>query len=158
MYERILVPLDGSDVGEAALPYVRELATSPAPNMKVEIILLQVIPTLTHYVASNQLATSIPYTDKEVEQIKDKAKGYLDEVAQRLKSKGVTVKTKVSTGHAAEEIIKAAEETKAGLVAMSTHGRSGISRWVLGSVTDKVLREGKVPILTVSAPGKAKKA
>ncbi len=55
-------------------------------------------------------------------------------------------------------IIKAAEETKAGLVAMSTHGRSGISRWALGSVTDKVLRHGgNIPILTVKAPKEAKK-
>ncbi len=158
MYERIVVPLDGSELGEAALPYVEELATSLEPKTKVEVILLEVITTLTYYVASNQVATSIPYTEKEMEQIKDKAKSYLEKVAQRLRSKGVTVKTMVSTGHAAEEIIKAAEETKAGLVAMSTHGRSGISRWAFGSVTDKVLREGKVPILTVRALGKAKKA
>ncbi len=158
MYERILVPLDGSDVGEAALPYVEELATSLEPKTKVEVILLQVVTARTYYVASDQIATPIPYTEEEMEQIKDKAKGYLDKVAERLRSKGVTVKTIVSTGHAAEEIIKAAEETQAGLVAMSTHGRSGISRWALGSVTDKVLREGKVAILTVRAPGKAKKA
>jgi len=156
MYERILVPLDGSEVGEAALPYVQELAASLEPKTKVEVILLQVVTMRAHYVASGDLATPIPYTEKEMEQIRDRAKGYLDEVAQRLRSKGITVKTKVSTGHPAEEIIKAAEETQAGLVAMSTHGRSGISRWALGSVTDKVLREGKVAILTVRAPGKAK--
>ena len=63
------------------------------------------------------------------------------------------VNTKVEVGDAAEEIVKAADEIGANLIAMSTHGRAGISRWAFGSVTDKVLRHGKsVPILMVRAP------
>ena len=62
-------------------------------------------------------------------------------------------------GDASEEIIKAAEEINADLIAMSTHGRSGLSRWAFGSVTDKVLRRGgRVPILTVRAPNKDEKS
>jgi len=152
MYERILVPLDGSKVGEAALPYVEELASKLAPNVKVEVTLLQVVTSLSHYVAAGQGRFTTPYTEKELEPIKSEARQYLDKAAEGLKNKGVTVSTKVSTGDAAEEIIKAAQEIKAGLIAMSTHGRSGISRWALGSVTDKVLRHGgKVPMLTIRA-------
>ena len=78
---------------------------------------------------------------------------YLEEVGGNLRNKGATVTFKVSVGQSpAEEIIKAEEEYNADLVAMSTHGRAGISRWAFGNVTDKVLRGGKVPVLMVRAP------
>jgi len=77
---------------------------------------------------------------------------YLDKTGENLRSEGAIVKTKVSIGDATEEILKAANEINANLVAMSTHGRSGISRWAFGSVTDRVLRAGTIPILTVRAP------
>jgi len=155
MYERILVPLDGSKVGEAALPYVEKLVSKLSPKVKVEVILLQVVSLLTHYVVAGEASVSVPYTEKEMEQIEKKAKDYLDEVGKDLKSKRVIVKIRVGTGNAAEAIIKAADEIDADLIAMSTHGRSGISRWAFGSVTDRVLRGGNKPVLVVRAPKKA---
>jgi len=152
MYERILVPLDGSKVGEAALPYVEELVSKLAPKAKVEVTLLQVVSSLAHYIIAGEASAPIPYTEKEIEQIKKKATDYLDKAGEGLRSKGVIVKTEVVTGKAAEEILKVTEEIKADLVAMSTHGRSGLSRWAFGSVTDKLLRAGNVPILVVRAP------
>ena len=155
MYERILVPLDGSKVGEAALPYVEELVSKLSPKVKVEVTLLQVVSLLTHYVVAGEASVSVPYTEKEVEQIEKKAKGYLDEIGKGLRSKRAIVKVRVGTGNAAEAIIKAADEIDADLIAMSTHGRSGISRWAFGSVTDRVLRGGNKPVLVVRAPKKA---
>ncbi len=152
MYEKILVPLDGSKVGEAALPYVEELVSKMAPKVKVEVTLLQVISSLTHYVIAGEASVQVPYNEREIEQIKGKSRDYLDKTGECLRSKGVVVKIKVATGNAAEEIIKFAEETKTDLVAMSTHGRSGLSRWAFGSVTDKVLRAGNLPILVIKAP------
>ena len=152
MYEKILVPLDGSKVGEAALPYVEELVSKMAPKVKVEVTLLQVISSLTHYVIAGEASVQVPYNEREIEQIKEKSRDYLDKTGECLRSKGVDVKIKVATGNAAEEIIKFAEETKTDLVAMSTHGRSGLSRWAFGSVTDKVLRAGNLPILVIKAP------
>ncbi len=157
MYERILVPLDGSDMGEATLPYVEELVSKLSPVQKVEVTLFQVVTSLTHWVVAEE-AVAVRYTEQELNLIKKEAQAYLDKAAEGLRSKGAAVQIKVSAGNAAQEIIKAIEETRADLVVMSTHARSGISRWALGSVTDKVLREGKVPILTVRAPEKAKKA
>ena len=151
MYERILVPLDGSKVGEAALPYVEELVSKLAAVQKVKVTLLQVVSSLTHPVVAGGESVSIPYTGVEVEQIKKKAMNYLNKTSKGLRSKGVVVNCKVAVGRAAEEIIKAADEVNADLVAMSTHGRSGFSRWAFGSVTDKVLRAGKVPVLLVRA-------
>ncbi|MEE9399895.1 MAG: universal stress protein [Dehalococcoidales bacterium] len=152
MYEKILVPLDGSKVGEAALPYVEELVSKMAPKVKVEVTLLQVISSLTHYVIAGEASVQVPYNEREIEQIKGKSRDYLDKTGECLRSKGVVVKIKVATGNSAEEIIKFAEETKTDLVAMSTHGRSGLSRWAFGSVTDKVLRAGNLPILVIKAP------
>jgi len=152
MYERILVPLDGSKVGEAALPYVEELVSKLAPKAKVEVTLLQVVSSLAHYIIAGEASAPIPYTEKEIEQIKKKATDYLDKAGEGLRSKGVIVKTEVVTGKAAEEILKVTEEIKADLVAMSTHGRSGLSRWAFGSVTDKLLHAGNVPVLVVRAP------
>ena len=152
MYERILVPLDGSKVGEAALVHVEKLVSKMAPKVKTEVILFQVISSLTHYVVAGEASVQVPYSEKEVAQIKKKAREYLDRAGESLRSKGVTVKTKVATGKTVGEIVKAADEIKVDLVAMSTHGRSGLSRLTFGSITDKVLRTGNVPVLVVRAP------
>ena len=152
MYERILAPLDGSKVGEAALPYVEELVSKLSPKVKAEVTLFQVVSSRVYYVVAGEASAPIPYTEKEMEQIKAKAKEYLDKAGEGLKSKGAIVKTKVAVGNADEEINKAAEEINADLIAMSTHGRSGLSRWAFGSVTAKVLRGGNKPVLMVRAP------
>ncbi len=151
MYERILVPLDGSEVGEAALPYVEGLVTLLAPVKKIEVTLLQVISSLVHYVIAGEASVQVPYTEREVELIKRQAAAYLDKVAERLRSKGAIVRTKVAVSNAAEGIISTADEMKTELIAMSTHGRTGLSRWAFGSVAEKVLRGANVPVLMVRA-------
>jgi nucleotide-binding universal stress UspA family protein len=152
MYERILVPLDGSRVGEAALPHIEHLIEKFRPDVQVEVTLLQVISSLNYYVVAGEAGVPVPYTEAELEEMEKKAMGYLERAGEGLKKSGAVVKTISRAGDAAEEIIKAAEEIKADLLAMSTHGRSGIRRWAFGSVTDKVLRAGVVPVLTVRAP------
>lgn len=152
MFEKILVPLDGSQVGEAALPYVTDLVQKLVPCGKVEVVLLQVVSGLTHYVLVGEVSAQVPYSPKEMEQIVKSAKAYLEKVGKTIAAKGATVTARVETGPAAQEIIRVADETKADMIAMSTHGRSGLSRWALGSVTDKVLREGNRPVFTVRAP------
>ncbi len=152
MHERILVPLDGSKVGETALPYVKDLVSKLSPEVKAEVTLLQVVSSLTHYVVAGEASARVPYTKEEIEQIKKKAVEYLNKAGKGLRSKRANVEIKMKIGSAAEEIIKVADEIKADLIAMSTHGRSGISRWAFGSVTDRVLRGGNVPVLVVRAP------
>jgi len=154
---KILIPLDGSKTGETALPYVEGLVSKLSPRVKVELTLLQVVSFLTHYVAAGELMTPISYTEKEMEQIQQQARNYLNKVAEDIRSKKVSVKVRVGIGSAAEEIIKSADEISVDLIAMSTHGRSGISRWAFGSVTDRVLRGGHKPVLVVRAPKKAAK-
>ena len=152
MEQRILLPLDGSKVGEAALPLVDDLVSKLLPGSKVEITLLQVVSSLTYYIIAGEAGVKVPYTEKEMEQIKKKAMDYLGKTGKSLKSKGATVKIKVGIGNPADEIIRVADEINANLIAMSTHGRSGISRWAFGSITDRVLRGAAKPILLVRAP------
>ena len=151
MSERILIPLDGSKLGEAALHYIEGTFSRLAPGEKVEVTLFHVITTLTHDIDVPQVsAMPVPYTESELEPIKNKAIDYLNEVGEGLRSKGAIVTCKVVAGaNPAEEIIKAEGEVNADLVTMSTHGRSGIGRWAFGSVTEKVLRGGSVPVLMV---------
>jgi len=149
MAERILVPLDGSKVGEAALELVKNVITKFSPDTEVEITLLQVLTSLTHYVVAGEASVQILYTNEELNQIKKAATDYLQKAGEPLAKLGAKINIKVVTGNAADEILKTAAEIDAAFIGMSTHGRSGISRWALGSVTERVLRARKYPILVV---------
>jgi nucleotide-binding universal stress UspA family protein len=152
MFERILVPLDGSKVGEAALPVIEQLIDKLAPGNAIEITLIGVITLLRHWVVVGEASAPVSYTDEELKVIKERVAGNLAKVAGDIKRPDVTIKTIVSAGNAAEEILKAAEAIKADLIAMSTHGRSGLRRMAFGSVTDKVLHGTRIPVLMVRAP------
>ena len=152
MFERIVVPLDGSKVGEAAIPVLKRLLTKCAPGTKIEVNLLGVITLLRHWVVVGEASAPVSYTEDELALIKERVMNYLNETAESIKISGVTVKTMVSSGNAAEEILKAAGEIDADLIAMSTHGRSGLRRMAFGSITDKVLRAAHIPVLMVRAP------
>jgi len=157
MAAKILIPLDGSKIGEAALPYVGELVSKLSPRVKLEFILFRVVPLLTHYIASGELMTPISYTEREMAQIQRQARNYLNKIGKGIRSEKVSVEIRVVIGNTAEEIIKAADEIDVDLIAMSTHGRHGISRWAFGSITDRVLRGGHKPVLVVRAPKEAAK-
>ena len=159
MYERIIIPLDGSKLGEAALPFVVDLMSKMSPDVVVEVTLLQVLSLSTPYVIGGWETGAVVFTDEELKQTKSRALEYLNATGEVLRSKGATVTAKVAVGDSSDEIVKAAEEIGADLIAMSTHGRSGISRWAFGSVTEKVLRrEGSVPVVVVRAPRQTGKA
>ena len=152
MFERILVPLDGSKVGEAALPVVEQLVNKLAPKTQVEVMLFGVITLLRHWVVVGEASAPVSYTDEELTIIKDRVLGYLEKTGEAMKKRGVIIKTMVAAGSAGDEILKAADEIKADLIAMSTHGRSGLRRLAFGSITDKVIRGSKMPVLLVRAP------
>ena len=152
MQERTLIPLDGSKVGEAALPVIEARMSKWSPEMKVEITLLGVITLLRHWVVVGEASAPVSYTEEELKLIKQRVTNYLEKTGETLRNKGAVVNTMVSTGNAAEEILKAADELKVDMIAMSTHGRSGLRRLAFGSITDKVLRGASAPILMVRAP------
>jgi nucleotide-binding universal stress UspA family protein len=152
MFERILVPLDGSKVGEAALPVIEQLVARCVPVVKVEITLLGVITLLRHWVVVGEASAPVSYTEDELRLIRQRVMDYLARTGESLKKKGIVIKTMVSNGNAADEILKAADDVNADLIAMSTHGRSGWRRLAFGSITDKVLHGSRIPVLMVRAP------
>jgi nucleotide-binding universal stress UspA family protein len=155
MEERILVPLDGSDTSEAVLPKIEDLVLRTTPRMDAEVTLLKVISKINYNMLTEDEGAQLPYSEEELSHFTQESQDYLEKVAEGLRSKGIRVKTLVSVGRAADEIVKAARQNKAHLIAMSTHGRSGIVRWAIGSVTDKVIRlEGSIPVLAVKASNK----
>jgi nucleotide-binding universal stress UspA family protein len=144
-FHKILAPLDGSDIGEVALPY----AEAVAANSRATIDLVQVIsPPGT--VEANLLGG--PDWRKFVTAMRDAGEDYLKNVADRLSGKNIKVSYEVLTGDPADKIVEYAAAKGASLIAMSTHGRTGLARWVLGSVADKVLHEARIPILLVRSP------
>lgn len=152
MTEKILIPLDGSGVGEAALEVVQNVISKFKPEIEVQVTLLQVLTSLTHYVVAGDASVQILYTQEEMTQINDAAAAYLKKAGERLMIRpGVSIFARVASGNAAEEILKVADEIDTDTIAMSTHGRSGISRLALGSVTERVVRASKRPILVVRA-------
>ena len=152
MNEKIVVPLDGSKVGEAALPVIDQLCDKLASGAKVEITLLGVITLLRHWVVVGEASAPVSYTEDELSLIKQRVMNYLEKTAQSVQCTGVTVNTMVRMGNAADEIHQVADEINADLIAMSTHGRSGLRRLAFGSITDKVLHGTRVPVLMVRAP------
>ena len=156
MEQKIVVPLDGSEIGESALPYVEDLISKLSTDVKVEVILLRVLSKLTQTINSGSAHVEVPLTKEEINQQKKQVLDYLNKAGEGIKSKGATVTAEVRSGNTSEVIVQVAEEANVNMIAMSTHGRTGLSRWAFGSITDKVLRlEGKIPITMVKAPKRA---
>jgi nucleotide-binding universal stress UspA family protein len=141
LYQRILVPLDGSSVAEAVLPQVQMLAECSG----AEVVLFSVVntPTYDYFIPDAAMAITL----HEGQQTQTKL--YLERVCTQLKAKGLTVRAELCVGNVAESILDYADSIKADLIAMSTHGRNGIGRFLLGSVAEKVIRAAKVPVLLV---------
>jgi nucleotide-binding universal stress UspA family protein len=145
MYKRILVPLDGSALAKRALDEAEKLAKF----FSAEIILFQVVPFMPIY-GSPELVTPFIIDEKQ----KESAERYLFNLAEELKKREFKVTTMVRTGQqVALEIIDYAKESGTDLIVMCTHGRSGITRWMLGSVTQKVLSRAETPVLLIRSKG-----
>ena len=145
---RILVPLDGSKESEAVIPHIEEIAA----RLNIEVIFLLVVGKAYHVEAVGDGVAQIPYSEKEMEPLVASAESYIQKRCSLFEGRGIATTSAVKVGSAAEEIIKLTDEIRSDMVAMSTHGRSGISRWTLGSVASKVLHGGNTPVLLVKVP------
>ena len=144
MYKRILVPLDGSELAEQVLPYARALAK----GLSASLDLLEVIEPPPSQWADSAHGV---YPHRLADSLKNTARDYLERVAVPLRREGLSAVTNVRKGSPPQCIAAEAELEPDTLIAMSSHGRSGIARWVLGSVTDKVLQDTSCPLLIVRA-------
>jgi len=143
MYKRTLIPLDGSPVAETILPFILDIAGP----LDIEVVLLRVLPGVPPVVIEG--AHTITIQDEAARRAD--AEEYLAPLAVDLRNKGVRVGTCVRPGIPAAEIVDAAREVHADLIAMTTHGRSGLRRLMFGSVAEAVLRHSDIPVFLLRA-------
>jgi nucleotide-binding universal stress UspA family protein len=141
MYKRVLVPLDGSPVAEAIVPFILDIAGP----LDMEVILLRVVEPIPPPAME-------AYVDAETVGLRTAdAEEYLAAIAAELRNKAVRVERRLRWGHVADQIAATARDEEADLIAMSTHGRSGLGRLVFGSVAQAVLRQAEVPVFVMRA-------
>jgi nucleotide-binding universal stress UspA family protein len=143
MYKKILIPLDGSELAEKAIAHAAGLAKCTG----AELELLRVAQL---YLPNYYFEAPIDAEDL-IQRDRDEATAYIAKITDQLKAQGLTVTSSIGQGAVADVIVDYAESTGADLIVMSTHGRAGVQRWLLGSVADRVLHGAKAPVLLVRA-------
>ena len=141
MYKRILLPLDGSTLAEQALPH----AIVQAERFGAELILLKVLEPLREVVGIPPRAAV-----KQAEELTNTlAREYLESVAAGIREHDIPVRVVTIEGRPRVEIVRFAETNQVDLIVICTRGLSGVSRWLMGSVADRVVRGASIPVLLV---------
>ena len=148
-----MVPLDGSELAECVMPHVEAITT----GCKItDVVFVRVVNPV-------QLPASVPargefrFTETERQQLyeqhKQAAEAYLKRMVASTRLEGVVLSYEVLEGKVADTLAQWAEKNGVGLIIIASHGRSGVSRWIMGSVADRIMRSACVPVLMVRAPG-----
>jgi nucleotide-binding universal stress UspA family protein len=145
MYETILVPLDGSNRAEAILPHVEDLAHGHGSR----VVLLQVVEHVPMMTTSPSSTQTVEMTLEEMKRHTQEAETYLASKQGEFREKGIEARVRVEHGAVVEAIIQVAQREGAGLIAMASHGRTGLSRAFYGSVAAGVLHRVDRPLLLV---------
>ncbi len=158
MYQKIMVPLDGSDLAECVMPHVEAIVSSFKSK---EVVFARVVDPV-------RLPASVPahgkfgFTEKDRYQLessrKKAAKAYLENMVDCLDIPGTVFNFVVLEGNPANMLTDYATENEVDLIVIASHGRSGVSRWVMGSVAERLVRTSCVPVMMVRAPGCEPKA
>lgn len=153
MYNKIMVPLDGSDLAECVMPYLE--AISRGCQIPTIVLVRVVDPGLppANFPAGSEFGLRKSDWDQLKKRRRTIAEDYLKEVRSRLGFNWAKVESVVLEGKAAETLADYATKNQVDLILIASHGRSGITRWVTGSVADRLLRSACVPVLMIRAPG-----
>lgn len=143
MYAKILVPLDGSPRAEAIFPHVVALARA----LSAEVVLIQVIELLPQITSPGELMPSLPVA--AINELTASAEAYLAEIKDQLSQQGLSVRWLVPYGLVVDQIIAAAEQENADLIAIASHGRGGLAQLFYGSVASALLQRAGQPLLMV---------
>lgn len=146
MYKKILIPVDGSTRAERILPHVRELAT----KFDSELCAVQVIVP-QYRMASLDSPYYMQVLVEELEQIESEAKSYLEQLKNRLRADGLNVRTHIAHGPVVESLLQIAKDEDVDLIALSSHGRTGLSRVYYGSIASGILHRSDRPLLLIRA-------
>lgn len=162
MYQKIMIPLDGSELAECVLPHAEAFIRGGMAKTAVFLWVLEPLPTAMYgasvetFASSAQediFASNAEYWEKMGAERKSTAEEYLNRIAGPFKQYGTEIKCEILEGRIAETLANYAEKNNVDLLLIATHGRSGVSRWLIGSVADRVLHYSHVPVLMVRAPG-----
>ncbi len=140
----VVVPLDGSELAESALPHAESIARAG----KAPIILVRAISFPATF-AANPYGSMTTVLVAGMEEEERTARRYLSEIATRLRARGHSVETHIGSGHPRVEITEAAMDSDNAIVVMTTRGASGLTRWVMGSVADSVIRSSRIPVVVI---------
>jgi nucleotide-binding universal stress UspA family protein len=138
MFRRVIVPLDGSPLAEGVLPFILEIAGP----LDLEVTLVRVVTPLRPPAIEGAHHAVLDDAERRFVE----ARRYVDAIADTLSARGVRASAHVRRGDPVTEILAAARDANADLVAMTTHGRSGLGRLLFGSVAEAVVREAKIPV------------
>ena len=158
MYNKIMVPLDGSDLAECVIPHVEAIISA---FNSTEVVLVRVLDPI-------RLPVSVPaqgsfgFTEKDRRQLEESlekaAHEYLEKMAGSLAFPGTVISHAVLEGSPANMLADYATKNAVDLIVIASHGRTGVSRWIMGSVAERIVRTSCVPVLMVRAPGCEPKA
>jgi nucleotide-binding universal stress UspA family protein len=151
MLKHVLVPLDGSQLAEEALEHAKNIV---APDGKITLVAAVDIPEVPLY--GYYPAVAMPDFEAATKEMLPQAKKYLEMIAKRIASGSLTISIDAQLGDPAEVIADAAQKLHVDAIVMSTHGRSGLGKWLFGSVTNKVLGAKPCPVYVV--PNKDKES
>ena len=148
MYQTILVPLDGSKLAECVLPHVEALVRG---SQAKRVVFTRVVEPV--YLPPGDYIMPEDQVRKMEAEMREDAQNYLKDIVSRTKYDGARVESAILYGRAADTLADFATKNQIDIIIIATHGRSGVSRWVWGSVADRILRSSCVPVLMVRAPG-----
>jgi len=141
MYSKILIPLDGTEAAEKAIPNVLELASYN--NAEVHLLYVASNPAIGYAWDYPVIATT------NFIEMEENARRYIEKIRDKIAQKGVKVSAEVCDGAVAPAIIDVAEKENVDLIAMYTHARKGLSRLLMGSFTEEVIHDSPIPVLVV---------
>ncbi|MFC1816034.1 universal stress protein [Thermodesulfobacteriota bacterium] len=151
MFKKLMVPLDGSELAECVIPYIKDFIDQGQVEF---IVFVRVVRPVVAPASFDDDMEYIPQDWSKLESEKIiSAEVYLKKLVNRLKQNGTKFTTEVLVGRIGDSLIDYIKANDFDLIVIATHGRSGLSRWVRGSVADKILSASHIPILMVQAPG-----
>lgn len=143
MIKKVLVTLDGSPLAEAVIPHAEDIAIP----LGAELIFLRVVPPIPARAASIEIRTRGYSAKQLIATVVEEAKNYLKGVEERSRSRGANSRSVVVEGMVIDTILRFIDEEDIDIVAISTHGHSGITRLIVGSVAGVVMRRANIPVL-----------
>lgn len=151
MYHKILVPLDGSELAECVLPHVETIAKGCHTTT---VTFIRVAEPAIIPVADGEYFSPEIWAEMKSQAIAS-TQNYLRKLFDRIQSQyeGIDVETKIISGRVADSIVEYANKNDIDLIIIATHGRSGISRWIRGSVAERILHSSRMPVLMIQAQG-----